>query len=127
VEVAPPREQIDQRVAQVAQGRWRRPGLGLGMDGAYAPSRPESARGCRPGQARQRAKRARWQHEWHATKGFRFYLLDGERIVHVLSGHQVHTEEELGEQEVKDAGLIPEETVRLCVIGDGAEWIWKHI
>jgi hypothetical protein len=28
---------------------------------------------------------------------------------------------------VKDAGVIPEETVRLCVIGDGAEWIWKHV
>jgi hypothetical protein len=23
--------------------------------------------------------------------------------------------------------VIPEETVRLCVIGDGAEWIWKHV
>jgi hypothetical protein len=41
----------------------------------------------------------------------------------------VQTEEELGEalQQVKDAGVIPEETVRLCVIGDGAEWIWKHV
>jgi hypothetical protein len=49
--------------------------------------------------------------------------------VHVLSWHQVQTEEELGEalQQVKDAGVIPEETVRLCVIGDGAEWIWKHV
>jgi hypothetical protein len=56
-------------------------------------------------------------------------LLDGDRIVHVLSWHQVATDEELGEalQQVKDAGLIPEETVRLCVIGDGAEWIWKQV
>jgi hypothetical protein len=23
--------------------------------------------------------------------------------------------------------LIPQETVRLCVVCDGAEWIWKHI
>jgi hypothetical protein len=29
-------------------------------------------------------------------------------------------------QQGKDAHLIPEETVRLCVIGDGAAWIWKH-
>ena len=28
---------------------------------------------------------------------------------------------------MKEAGLIPEETVRLCVICDGAEWIWKHV
>jgi hypothetical protein len=27
---------------------------------------------------------------------------------------------------VKQAGLIPEEQVRLCVIGDGAKWIWNQ-
>jgi len=27
---------------------------------------------------------------------------------------------------VKEAGLIPEEQVRLCVIGDGAKWIWNQ-
>jgi hypothetical protein len=129
VEVAPSREEIDRRVGQVAAGRFRRPVLVLGIDGAYVPSRPESARGRRPGQARHRARRARWRHEWREAKGFRFYLLDGERIVHVLSWHQVQNEEDLGEalQQVKDAGVIPEETVRLCVIGDGAEWIWKHV
>jgi Uncharacterised protein family (UPF0236) len=129
LDVAPSRDAIDQRVAQVAAGRFRRPVLVLGMDGAYVPSRPESARGRRPGQARQRARRARWRHEWHEAKGFRFYLLNGDRIVHVLSWHQVQTEHELGEalQQVKEAGLIPEETVRLCVICDGAEWIWKHV
>jgi len=129
VEVAPSREEMDRRVAQVAAGRFRRPVLGLGLDGAYVPSRPESARGRRPGQARHRARRARWRHEWREAKGFRFYLLDGERIVHVLSWHQIYNEQELGEalQQVKDAHLIPEETVRLCVIGDGAEWIWTHV
>jgi Uncharacterised protein family (UPF0236) len=129
VEVAPSREEIDRRVRQGAAGRFRRPVLVLGIDGASVPSRPESARGRRPGQARHRARRARWRPEWREAKGFRFSLLDGERIVHVLSWHQVQTEEELGEalQQVKDAGVIPEETVRLCVIGDGAEWIWKHV
>jgi hypothetical protein len=129
VDVAPSREEIDRRVAQVAAGRFRRPVLVLGIDGAYVPTRPDSARGRRPGQARHRARRARWRHEWREAKGFRFYLLDGERIVHVLSWHQVCNEQEVGEalQQVKDAHLIPEETVRLCVIGDGAEWIWKHV
>ena len=103
--------------------------LVLGIDGAYVPSRPDSARGRRPGQARQRARRARWQHEWRDAKGFRFYLLDGERIVHVLSWHQVQNEEQLGAalKQIKEAGVIPEEQVRLCVICDGAEWIWKHV
>jgi len=129
LEVAPSREEIDRRVGQVAAGRLRRPVLVLGIDGAYVPSRPESARGRRPGQARHRARRARWHHEWREAKGFRFYLLDGDRIVHVLSWHQVYSEDELGKalQQVKEAGLIPADTVRLCVIGDGAEWIWKHV
>jgi hypothetical protein len=126
VEVAPSREEIARRVGQVAAGRFRRPVLVLGIDGAYAPSRPESARGHRPGQARHRA---RWRYEWCEAKGFRFYLLDGERIVHVLSWHQVQTEGDLAEalQQVQEAGVVPEDTVRLCVIGDGAEWIWKHV
>jgi hypothetical protein len=129
LDVAPSRDTIDQRVAQVAKDRLRRPVLVLGIDGAYVPSRPESARGRRPGQARQRARRARWRHKWRDAKGFRFYLLDGERIVHVLSWHQVQNEHDLGEAlcQVKEAGLIPQETIRLCVVCDGAAWIWKHI
>lgn len=129
LEVAPSRDEIEQRVAQVASGRFRRPVLVLGIDGAYVPSRPESARGLRPGQARQRARRVRWKHEWREAKGFRFYLLDGNRIVHILSWHQVQTQHELGEalRHVQEAGLIPEESVRLCVICDGAGWIWKHV
>src|SRR5215211_3084403 len=129
LEVAPSRDDIDQRVAQVATGRFRRPVLVLGIDGAYVPSRPESARGRRPGQAHQRARRARWTHEGREAKGVRLYLLDGERIVHVLSWHQIQNEHVLGEalQQVKEAGLLPAETVRLCVICDGAEWIWKYV
>jgi hypothetical protein len=30
-------------------------------------------------------------------------------------------------QAVKDGGLIPEDRVRLCVIGDGAPWIWNRV
>ena len=129
LDVVPAREEIAQRVAALAAGRFRRPVLVLGIDGAYVPSRPDSARGRRPGQARQRARRARWCHEWREAKGFRFYLLDGERIVHVLSWHQVQNEEQLGAalKQIKEAGLIPEEAVRLCVVCDGAEWIWKHV
>jgi hypothetical protein len=44
LEVAPSREEIAQRVAQVATSHFRRPVLVLGIDGAYGPSRPESAR-----------------------------------------------------------------------------------
>jgi len=129
LDVAPSRDEIEQRIAQVAAGRWRRPVLVLGIDGAYVPTRPECARGRRPGPGRHRAKRALWHGQWRDAKGFRFYLLDGERIVHVLSWHQVQNEEQLGEalKQIKEAGVIPEEQVRLCVVCDGAEWIWKHV
>jgi hypothetical protein len=47
----------------------------------------------------------------------------------VLSWHQIQDEHELGEalKQVKDAGLIPEEAVRLWVMCDGAEWRGKHV
>ena len=46
----------------------------------------------------------------------------------MLSWHQVQTDEQIGEalRQVKEAGLIPEDRVRLCVIGDGARWIWNQ-
>jgi len=129
LDVAPSRDEIERRIAEVAAGRCRRPVLVLGIDGAYVPTRPESARGRRPGQGRHRAKRALWRGQWRDAKGFRFYLMDGDRIVHVLSWHQVQNEAQLGEalKQVKEAGLIPEAQVRLCVVCDGAEWIWKHV
>ena len=129
LDVAPSRAEIEQRVAEIKAGRLRRPVLVLGIDGAFVPSRPESARGRRPGQARYRARRASWRHTWYEAKGFRFYLLDGDRIVHLLNWHQVQGEAEVGKalKQIKDEGLIPEETIRLCVIGDGADWIWKNV
>ena len=128
LDVVPPRHEIEQRIAAISAGRSRRPVLVLGIDGAYVPTRPDSARQPCTGQRRKRAKRTRWRGQWRDAKGFRFYLLDGERIIHVLSWHQVQNEEQLGEalQQVKEAGIIPEEQVRLCVVCDGAEWIWKH-
>jgi hypothetical protein len=129
VDVAPSRPEIERRIASVSAGRFRRPVLVLGIDGAYVPTRPDSARAPCVGRRGKRAQRTRWRGQWRDAKGLRCYLLDGERIVHVLSWHQVQNEEQLGEalQEIKQAGLIPEEQVRLCVVCDGAEWIWKHV
>jgi hypothetical protein len=125
LEVAPSRDDIERCIEAVASDRFRRPVLVLGIDGAYVPTRPESARGRRPGQARQRAKRAPWTGQWRDSKGFRFYLIDEDRIVHLLGWHQVQNEAQLGKAltQVKDAGLIPEDQVRLCVVCDGASWI----
>jgi hypothetical protein len=129
LDVAPSHHEMAQRIAAVAAGRHRRPVVVLGIDGAYVPTRPDSARQPCAGQRYKRAKRARWRGQWRDAKGFRFYLLDGDRIVHLLSWHQVQTEEQLGEalNQVKKAGVIPEDRVRLCVVADGASWIWKHV
>jgi hypothetical protein len=120
-------EEIAARVAAVAAGRTGRPLRVLAMDGAHVPTRPEAATDHRPAHQQGRAKRAPWTGEWREAKGFRCYLIDGERIVQVLSWHPVQTAEELAaaRRQVKTAGLIPEAQVRRCVIADGARWIWK--
>src|SRR4029450_5182860 len=81
------------------------------------------------GAVTRRARRASWRGQWRDAKGFRFYLMDEEHIVHLLSWHQVQNEAQLGKalEQVKQAGVIPEDHVRLCVVCDGASWIWKHI
>jgi len=129
LDVAPSRQEIERRIAAVSAGRFRRPVLVLGIDGAYVPTRPDSARAPGEGRRGKRAQRTPWRGQWRDAKGFRFYLLDGERIVHVLSWHQVQNEEQLGEalKQVKEAGVIPEEQVRLCVVCDGAAWIGQHV
>ena len=129
LDVAPSREEIQRRIASVSAGRLRRPVLVLGIDGASVPTRPDSARAPQEGRRHTRAKRARWRGQWRDAQGLRFSLLDGERIVHVLSWHHVQSDEHLGEalQQIKEAGLIPEDQVRLCVVCDGAEWIWQHV
>jgi len=55
--------------------------------------------------------------------------LDQSRPESPIPWHQVQNEEQLGEalQQVKEAGVIPEEQVRLCVVCDGAKWRWKHV
>jgi hypothetical protein len=128
LDVVPSREEILTKIVAVATGQSWRPILVLAIDGAEVPTRPETAKGRRPGRNKVRAKRARWTGEWREAKGFRFYLIDGERIEHVLSWHQVQTDAEAAEalRQVKAAGLIPQEEVRLCVIADGARWIWKQ-
>jgi hypothetical protein len=128
LDVVPSREEIVAKIAAVAAGQTWRPILVLAIDGADVPTRPETAKGRRPGRKKTRAKRAQWSGEWREAKGFRFYLLADDRIVQVLSWHQVQTDEAAAQalRQVKAAGLIPEEAVRLCVIADGARWIWKQ-
>ena len=129
LDVAPTRGEILAKLAAVAEGRrWRPIGV-LAIDGADLPTRPEAAKGRRPGRKKHRAKRARWQGQWREAKGIRFYLVDDDRIIHLLSWHQIQDHEALfaALRQVKDAGLIPEDSLRLCVVADGAQWIWQGV
>jgi uncharacterized protein UPF0236 len=128
LDVAPSREELAAKIAGAAGRHWR-PIVVLAIDGADVPTRPETAKGHRAGRKTVRAKRARWQGQWREAKGFRFYLVDDDRIVHLLSWHQIQDEAALfaALRQVKEAGLIPEDQVRLCVVADGAHWIWKGV
>jgi hypothetical protein len=127
LDVAPSRQEILAKSAAVGTGQPWRPMKVLAIDGADVLTRPETAKGRRLGRKKVRAKRARWTGKWREAKSFRFYSLADDRIVQVLSWHQVQTDEAAAAalQQVKAAGVIPETEVRLCVIADGARWIWK--
>ena len=129
LDVALSRDALARRLEAMATGRVRRPVVGLGIDGAYVPTRPESARERPSGPRHSRARRASWHGQWREAKGLRLSLIAAERIGHLLSWHQGQNEAQLGEalQQVKEAGLIPQEQVRLCVICDGASWMWQHV
>jgi hypothetical protein len=129
LDVAPTRREIEEQIAAVAAGRRQRPIWVSAIDGAQGPTRLETAQGSRPGRKKQQAKRAHWQGQWRQAKGFRCSLVDDDRIIHLLRWYQIQSDEELfaALRQVRDAGLIPEEQGRLCVVADGAPWIWQGV
>ncbi len=118
LDVCPAKAKIAQKIDAIAEKNYRRPVMMLAIDGAHAPIRPEAS--ARKGK--------RGKGEWKEVKGFRLYLIDGERIVHLISWHQIQNDKKLAEdlRTIAEAGLIPEDKVRLCIVGDGAEWIWNR-
>lgn len=129
LDVAPSRQEIAQAVDTLAVPHQQCPVMVLAIDGAHVPTRPETARGRCVERQCHRAKRPHWQGQYREAKGIRWYLLDEARIVHVLSWHQGQTDREVAEalRQIKEAGLIPDDRVRMCVIADGAPWIWKQV
>lgn len=116
----PSKDEIQEQIKVLSSGRSWRPVMMLGIDGSHGPMRPEPTPHPRKGK--------RGQGEWKEIKGFRLYLLDGKEIHHLISWHQIYTDKELAQdlQRLKEAGLIPQDQVRLGVIGDGAPWIWNR-
>ena len=117
LDVCPSKDEILQKIDELSKDKFRRPVMMLAIDGAHTPTRPEPSPW----------KGKRGKGEYKEDKGFRLYLIDDDRIVHLISWHQVQNEDEFakGLVKIRDAGLIPEDKVRLSIIGDGAPWIWN--
>jgi hypothetical protein len=114
-EVVPSSEIIGERIKKAATGKWR-PILVVTSDGAHMPTRPKAGR---------KEKRGRGQYK--EAKGFRIYLAGKQRIVHIAGWHQVQDEEQFGRDLALAASRIPQEKVRIALLGDGADWLWKHM
>jgi len=118
-DICPSQAEVEAKIAAIAEGKRCRPVMMMTIDGAKAPVRPEpSAR-----------KGKRGKGDWREAKGFRLYLIDKGRIEHLVSWHEICSDQELAEtiRAAKEAGLIPENRVRLCVVADGAAWIWNRV
>lgn len=116
-DVLPTRKQVEATIEEHSQGRGWRPVVVVAADGAHAPTRPET--GKRSGK--------RGPGSWQEAKGFRIYLVGQDRIVQIMSWHQIANEEEFGEALRFAATLIPQDQVRIALIADGAKWIWPHM
>ena len=119
LDVCPSKEEIMAKIAELSEGSRTRPVMMLTLDGALAPVRPEPSP----------YKGERGSGDWEEVKGFRLYLIGKSRIIHLMSWHQIGTADELASalSAIKQAGLVPENRVRLCVVADGAAWIWNRI
>ncbi len=114
-QVIPDAEEIARRIATARGEARRRPVLVVGVDGAFAPTRPPGGR-----------KKKRGPGTWREAKGVRVYLLGPEdRVIHVASWHQIGDKAELSTALGIVAARIPHERVRIALIADGSEWIWN--
>lgn len=127
LDVAPTAAEVRAMIERATTSGRPKPVLLITLDGAMVATRPDAARGERPGPKKTRANRANWVGEWREEKGFRLILVLGDRIEQIMSWHQVMTDDELEEalMAVRDAGLVPADLTRICVAADGAKWIWK--
>ena len=114
-DILPEKSDIDDKIEKASTKKWR-PILVVASDGAHTPTRKKAKRSEKRGKGR-----------WREAKGFRIYLLNNKRIVQVASWHQVQKEYKFGKDLKKIAFRIPQDKVRIALLGDGADWLWKHM
>lgn len=115
--VIPDTEEIAQRIEQAKQTPDDKPVLVVALDGAHAPTRPRAKRNSKRGAGK-----------WREVKGVRLYLApeDG-RIIQIASWHQIQDAEAMQRDIKKIAARIPQEKVRIALLGDGAAWVWNNL
>jgi len=114
-EVIPSREEIQERIEKATRSRWR-PILVVASDGAHLPTRPRAPR-----------KGHRGPGQWQEAKGFRIYLMGVDSIIHLAGWHQIQNEEAFGQDLALAASRIPQEQVRIALLGDGADWLLNRL
>ncbi len=114
-DIIPSKDEINRRIDKVTDGNWR-PILVVASDGAHLPTRPKAKRNERRGAGK-----------YKEAKGFRIYLVGEDWISPVASWHQIQDEEQFGEDLALAASRIDQERVRIALLGDGADWLWKHM
>ena len=71
-------------------------------------------------------KKKRGPGSYREIKGVRIYLVGARhRIIQLASWHQVQDAEAFTVDLQQIARQIPQEQVRIALLGDGAEWLWK--
>ena len=112
--VIPDRAEIEKRINESSIDG-KPPVMVVAVDGAHMPTRPAGKR---------KEKRGRGQYK--EAKGFRLYLLGpDDRIVHVASWHQIKDALEFESDLAMIASRIPHNKVKMCLLADGASWIWN--
>lgn len=115
--VLPTKHAVEKLIEENSRSAVWRPIIVVSADGAHMPTRPDT--GSRKGK--------RGPGEWREAKGFRIYMIGQDRIVQLLSWHQIMNEEEFGEALKFASTLLPQDKVRIACVADGAPWIWKHM
>ena len=111
-DVIPSSEEIEERINRAKTGK-RRPILVVATDGAHAPTRPKA------GRAEKRGKG-----EYKESKGFRLYVLSGDKLIDIANWHQIQDAGQCAEALKFVASRIPTDKVRIALLGDGAHWLW---
>jgi len=115
--VIPDREEIERRIEQARGPSGQAPVLVVTGDGAKAPVRPKAPR-----------KGKRGEGGYREVRGVRLYLLDtDDEIIPIASWHQIQNAQAFRNDVARIAERVPQDRVRICLLADGAEWVWTAL